>query len=326
MGTTMNTAQAVIQTDGTQDTGAGDGLPLQESAANEASIKTGARVMPAFGGGLKTAIWYLLVLFVLYLGWQRRGNVYITPEEGAGYALGIIGGSMMLLLLLYPLRKHLGWMRILGPVSYWFRAHMLMGILGPVCILYHCNYQLGSTNGNVALFSMLLVAASGVVGRYFYTKIHYGLYGAKTDLARLANDRAVAMSSMGRVLDMCPALAARLKCLEKQAAAPVRGIIRGMARVLVIGIRARWCWITSGPGLRRAVGRAAGLEELPGSQQRKLYRHARYHLGCYLQALRRLAGLAFYERLFSLWHVLHLPLFIMLLISGFVHVYAVHMY
>ena len=33
-----------------------------------------------------------------------------------------------------------------------------------------------------------------------------------------------------------------------------------------------------------------------------------------------------YERLFSLWHVLHLPLFFMLLIAGIVHVVAVHVY
>jgi hypothetical protein len=33
-----------------------------------------------------------------------------------------------------------------------------------------------------------------------------------------------------------------------------------------------------------------------------------------------------YERLFSLWHVLHLPLFFMLLAAGIVHVIAVHVY
>ena len=33
-----------------------------------------------------------------------------------------------------------------------------------------------------------------------------------------------------------------------------------------------------------------------------------------------------YERLFSLWHVLHMPLFFMLIIAGIVHVVAVHVY
>ena len=172
------------------------GLPVQAKAANKADIGQAVRTRPASGKGWRTTVFYLLILLIVYIGWQYRGNVYITPEEGPGYALGIIGGSMMLLLLMYPLRKHLRWARSLGPVRHWFRTHMLMGILGPICILYHCNFQLGSTNGNIALFSMLLVAGSGLVGRYFYTKIHYGLYGKKADLAHLSSDAAIAKSFM----------------------------------------------------------------------------------------------------------------------------------
>ena len=33
-----------------------------------------------------------------------------------------------------------------------------------------------------------------------------------------------------------------------------------------------------------------------------------------------------YERMFSLWHILHVPFVFMLVISGVVHVIAVHMY
>jgi len=43
-------------------------------------------------------------------------------------------------------------------------------------------------------------------------------------------------------------------------------------------------------------------------------------------AVRRVAELATYERLFSLWHLLHLPLFFMLLVAGVVHIVAVHVY
>jgi hypothetical protein len=40
----------------------------------------------------------------------------------------------------------------------------------------------------------------------------------------------------------------------------------------------------------------------------------------------RVAELDSYERLFALWHVLHLPLFFMLLVAGIAHVIAVHLY
>ena len=45
-----------------------------------------------------------------------------------------------------------------------------------------------------------------------------------------------------------------------------------------------------------------------------------------LAATRRVVEFAAFERLFSLWHALHLPLFLMLLVAGVVHVVAVHVY
>jgi hypothetical protein len=42
--------------------------------------------------------------------------------------------------------------------------------------------------------------------------------------------------------------------------------------------------------------------------------------------LRQILEFHFYERLFAIWHLLHMPLFIMMVVTGFVHVYAVHAY
>jgi hypothetical protein len=50
------------------------------------------------------------------------------------------------------------------------------------------------------------------------------------------------------------------------------------------------------------------------------------YLRTYMRATRKVLEFHFYERLFSLWHVLHLPFFFMMLFSGIVHVVAVHMY
>jgi hypothetical protein len=45
-----------------------------------------------------------------------------------------------------------------------------------------------------------------------------------------------------------------------------------------------------------------------------------------LHAARRVAEFEACERLFAAWHILHLPLFVMLLVVGVVHVVAVHVY
>lgn len=46
----------------------------------------------------------------------------------------------------------------------------------------------------------------------------------------------------------------------------------------------------------------------------------------YLRELQDVAQFRAYERLFSLWHVLHVPFVFMLVFSAIVHVVAVHMY
>ena len=43
-------------------------------------------------------------------------------------------------------------------------------------------------------------------------------------------------------------------------------------------------------------------------------------------ATRRVAEFQGYERLFSLWHALHIPLIFMLIIAALIHVIAVNVY
>jgi hypothetical protein len=110
---------------------------------------------------------FVSVCALLYFGWHFPTERYISPKRGVGYALGIVGGSLMLLLLVYSLRKRWSWLRFLGSTPSWFRFHMVLGVLGPLCILYRSEFSTGATNSNVALFCMLTVAGSGLIGRLF---------------------------------------------------------------------------------------------------------------------------------------------------------------
>ena len=47
--------------------------------------------------------WLVLIAFA----WNRRNSGDLTAETGVGYALGIIGSTLMLIMLVYPLRKRL---------------------------------------------------------------------------------------------------------------------------------------------------------------------------------------------------------------------------
>ncbi len=263
---------------------------------------------------------YFGIAALLALGWLNRDRQPFNAETGVGYYLGIIGGSMMLLLLVYPLRKRIKALRVLGPIAWSFRLHMMLGILGPTLILFHSGFSWGSTNSNVALVCMLVVASSGLIGRYVYKRIHHGLYGSKTSLAELTAHSAILAESLTERLAQLPALLQRLQQLETHVREEPRHLLQSLWRYLSIGPRN---WLTH-IRLRRDIQRA--VASLPGGEARELQHQLLAHARAYLENSRKIAEFTFYERLFALWHLFHLPLFIMLVISGFVHVFAVHVY
>ncbi|MDH5468958.1 MAG: transcriptional regulator [Gammaproteobacteria bacterium] len=284
------------------------------------------RLRALIAGGPRTLMMYMTVIAILYAGWSRRGDVYLSPEEGLGYALGITGGLMMLSLLLYPLRKHKKWARILGGVRNWFRMHMVLGVIGPVCILYHCNFQLGSMNGNVALFSMLLVASSGLIGRYFYGRVHYGLHGSKADLENLGSDAAALRGCMKYIFEESPSMQKRLDGLDAKTRNLPDGFVASFIHVIYISMLTRWARLATARDLRLAINAIHAKNRMDRQTLGSLDEVSRFYLKTYLEAIKRVAGFSFYERLFSLWHLLHMPLFMMLLVTGTIHVLAVHMY
>src|SRR4030065_2601608 len=71
----------------------------------------------------------VLVLSSALIWLAARGGFY-TPGDDFGYYLGLVGALMMLVLLLYPLRKHIGFLQKMGEIRHWFRLHMFFGIAG----------------------------------------------------------------------------------------------------------------------------------------------------------------------------------------------------
>jgi len=270
--------------------------------------------------------WYSILGVFILAGWYLRDLRLITPEEGVGYWLGITGGSLMLLLLLYPLRKRIRFMHRLGATKHWFRMHMIFGLVGPLLILYHSNYQLGSFNSQVAFYCMLLVAGSGIIGRHFYAAIHRGLYGRKTSLQELQTELKSSVEQSQGLAKLMPKLVARL---DKLSADLQSDRIRQ-----TIGIRRSLKWTFTHTLVRlsllwtahRELQLAAVRYPVVARERKRIYRTAARYIRDYTVLTGRVAQYSFYEQAFGLWHVLHLPLFFIMVLSALVHVLAVHMY
>jgi len=265
-----------------------------------------------------------LILMVALGVLSTRG--YYTPGSDFGYYLGVVGGSMMLALLLYPLRKHLRFLQSAGSIRHWFRLHMVFGILGPLLVLYHSTFIIGSLNAGVAMACMLLVAGSGVLGRFIYRRIHHGLYGRRATLEEMQSDLGIRAGEVRSKFHFAPTVEAHLKAFGQLADQHPAGILSGMWRFLTLGLRARFVRTRCMRELKSILRGQAKTRGWPRDKLRRRLSAANRLLKEYFDAARKAAQFNTYERMFSLWHVLHVPFVFMLAISGVVHVIAVHMY
>ena len=281
--------------------------------------KTAFKYLSAPFTFLRTNLFTLGVIAVLLFGWNHRDDNSLSAENGAGYILGITGGSLMLLLLLYPLSKRMSLLSRWIPVRAWFGIHMLFGIVGPVMILYHSNFHLGSTNSSVALICMLLVAGSGLIGRYIYTNIHHGLYGKRITFEELKQELENKHTELMHIYRIDEGLNKRIQIMENRALQNYAGIMKSLLHVLSLTIDARRLQYKS----LRFIKKRINSNTTTAAPDRNITRD---FIKRYTTALRRIAVFRVYERLFSLWHILHLPLFIMMIITAIIHIFAVHMY
>jgi hypothetical protein len=253
-----------------------------------------------------------------------------------GYNLGLAGGLMMLVLLLYPLRKRVKFFENFGFLPSWFKWHMVLGILGPMTIIFHSTYHvyipyihpMGSPNAAVAMLCMLLVSASGTFGRFFYTKIHHGLYGRQTTVNELRADLEQS-DDVKSLFSFAPRVEKKLENFRMRADEYAKGSGLGLINFFTIGFQTAMLFRSLSRELHRVMHVRAKENEFSAAQRQgmeEMFGEYREKIGAYLSAVRDAAQFNTYERLFSWWHIFHIPLVYMMVFSAVYHVYAVHAY
>jgi len=263
-----------------------------------------------------------VVISLALAGWIVRRDDLYTSASDFGYWLGVVGGSLMLVLLIYPLRKRFRALAVLGPLKHWFRFHMFAGVAGPLIVLFHSTFRVGSFNAAIALASMLLVVASGIIGRVLYRRIHHGLYGSRATTTELQRELAQQMESLRGALARLPLLEREIDRFSAPASLQAQGRWQSARHFASLGWKRHLA-------SRRVRGAIAEYEEKVGAgdtatseQLRALART----IDDTLKAAQRTAQFATYEKLFSLWHVVHIPFLCLLVVTALVHVVAVHAY
>jgi hypothetical protein len=258
-----------------------------------------------------------LLIAAVGMGWKIAHGHYYKSGIGLGYYLGLVGGLMMLTLLLYSFRKHIKFMQGLGKLKYWFRIHMVLGVLGPTLVLFHTTFRIGSVNAAVALYCMLLVASSGLIGKFVYTRIHKGLYGSRTTLKEARAELSESTDNVKSRLHFFPEVEKWIHAFELEALEVKRGFFAGVWYFLSFDVRRLLLIWRSEQNIRQVLG-AGRMDDVANEAVRLVAQ--------YLLQIQTVAQFKKFEQIFSAWHVLHIPLMFMMVATAIFHVIWVHMY
>ncbi len=230
-----------------------------------------------------------------YWQWKAGGSV--------GHKLGLTGSSMMVLMLLYSVRKRAGALRRVGQLSHWLDVHIYLGVFGPLLVVLHSTFKV---QGLVALsfWSMVVVALSGVLGRYLYLQIPRTRAGEELALAELETEDRELSSQLRTRFRLEES---QLASLDALVAVPGRtGLLGGFARLVTDDLRLR-------SGLRRF---ARSCRSVPRPVVREFERVVRQKA----QVRRRILLWDRVHELFHYWHVLHKPFALVMYVFMIVHV------
>ncbi len=233
---------------------------------------------------------------------------------------------MMLVLLTYPLRKRLRIFHRFGPLKPWFRFHMFLGVAGPLAIVFHSTFKWDTANAFVAMLSMLLVAGSGVIGRYIYVRLHDGLYGHQLSLDELQGDVGEQSKGIQQSFSWAPEITELLTNFRNHALAPSRNWRHGVSRFFMLPIRVLQTRQAASRALRPHFDARAIAREWTADKRARRERQFKGLVRDYCKSVRNAAQYGAYTRIFSWWHILHIPLVYLLAASAAYHVLAVHMY
>jgi hypothetical protein len=269
---------------------------------------------------------YFAITSLVLIVWQISRMGLFEAGDDTGYWLGVAGGVMMLLLFSYPLRKHFAFARKWGRVKLWFVVHMFLGVGGPVLILLHSTFRVGSLNAAVALYSMLAVAISGVIGRFIYARVNRGLMGEQATLRDLQSRAGLQQENARSRLSFAPQVESRLRAYELHELNAKPGWLTYFRQVFWLPIQQWLVYRQCATDLKRTLQVLAITNRWKKKDFVKRKKHSKTLVRQYLQAVTRVAQFTAYERMFSLWHVAHIPFVYLLVISALVHVFAVHAY
>lgn len=240
-------------------------------------------------------------------------HAWLRPGGYVGQTAGIVAALLFAFLWLYPLRKKLRAFAWLGAIGKWLDVHIAVALLMPLLLAIHSAWRVGGIVG-LGVQAMMIVWASGIVGRYLYTRIPRSRSGLELTLDEIAATRRTLVTDLAATTGLDPV------AIEKALSAPVeRRESHGTVRILIAMLLAditRWRMARE---LRRQWKHLPGRHALDADALEKAIDLATREIALEQQVrfLQRT------HRIFRYWHLLHRPLAFTALVAVVIHITVV---
>lgn len=239
---------------------------------------------------------------------------WLRPSGYIGQSAGILSVVIFIFLWLYPLRKKWKALAFTGSIGRWLDVHVTTALALPLLLVIHAAWRSDGVIG-LGFIAMLVVCASGVVGRYLYTRIPRAKSGVELTREEVATQRRELVDRLAATTGLAPDAIDRTLDVSPQGAEQ-DGVGRIMLGLLTNDLmrwrrtrelRRRWKRLgpSSRPLSRRALKEAVSLasREISLAQQSRM--------------------LGATQKVFRYWHVAHRPFAITALIAVAIHVVVV---
>jgi hypothetical protein len=257
-------------------------------------------------------------------GWSTWSQINFRSSFDFTYNSGLTGGILMLITLLYALRKRIKILKKLGGMEGWYYFHLIGGVVGPFIIIFHSAFSLRSINSTMAFVAMMLVVVSGLFGRYIYTRIGYGLH-SKID--NIKETESTLIESIRKYQsEFVENIERRLSTFALACLAGPKSFVKLPLRFLSIRAAAATCYVTASEDMAKMLKVHAQEQGWTIQVYRNLLDEEKRLLREHINSVVQIAHVHVYERVLVRWRILHIPLLYILFITGCAHVLAVHMY
>ncbi|MEO0600157.1 MAG: hypothetical protein AAF211_01905 [Myxococcota bacterium] len=223
-----------------------------------------------------------------------------------GLLVGLVGTGLMLVLLLYSVRKWLPFLKFMGDMQFWMTVHVVAGLLGPAFIVLHGGFAWPRGFIGIGFWCMVLVALSGFFGRYLFGYFPSATEGLRVDLR----------AAQKALTDLRAEMVAQTKDVSHDAIGKAVRLVKnfdfepqsiGELVILDAEVRRR-------ADLVKIMLHRAGLEDDARTS-------AEAALTAQLALRRSLAGWNVARRLLRYWNLFHQPLALAMYLISAVHIF-----